>query len=100
MFKIFRHMPHKEVKTYVKLLSATAAIMNFVLEFRDITDPEFIPRFDEDAPDGSLAQQQQLDELERDEYFAGIDGPMDQLREDIAGKMRTNYSEYMKKKRE
>ena len=23
---------------------------------------------------------------------------MDQLREDIAGKMRTNYSEYMKKK--
>ena len=99
MFKIFGHTPHEGVRTHIKLFYATAAIMNFVLEFRDITDPEFIPGFDENAPDGNLAQQQRLDELEMDEYFAGIDGPMDQLREEIAGKMWTNYCEYLKKKR-
>ena len=99
MFKIFGRTPHEGVRTHIKLLYATAAIMNFVLEFRDITDPEFIPGFDENAPDGNLAQQQRLDELEMDEYFAGTDGPMDQLREEIAGKMWTNYCEYLKKKR-
>ena len=82
MFKIFGLAPQEGIDTQLKLVYATAATMNFVLDYGDSDDALGVPYSNVDTFDECDSNQPEgLDALEAYEYDTDANGPMTRLRE-------------------
>ena len=93
MFKIFGLAPQEGIDTHLKLVYATAAVMNFVLDYGESDDTSGVPYSNTDVLYGCDSNQPQAaNALEPHEYDTDANGPMNRLREEIANQMWEEWS--------
>lgn len=100
MFRILTVRPNFPIRTQVKILYATAALMNWVIDFGEAesfpVDGEF--RIDSDLHVDELANPQAYDTFQnfaRSELDGSDNGQMAGLRRRIANAMWSQYEEYL-----
>ena len=96
MFKILIGQPQQSIDTHIKLIYATAAIMNFRLDYGDLEDFGIIPDISGEIQEDGVGNNPES--LDDDEVDGSEEGRMGKMRRNIANNMWQDYENVLQER--